>query len=342
MPIPSPVFYPPFNITRISHTVLTSRDPARSRDFYTEVYGLIVTEEDGDVVYLRGIEEACHHSLVLKRADAEPVCETVGFRVLTEEELEKAEQFFIAENLAPHWVETPYQGRTLRVSDPNGVPLEFCARMDRVNRADSDHNAHKGACGLRFDHMQLHAADVVSAFDLYNRLGFRVSDYMTAQGGNNVLGVFSYRKDIPWDIVFLAGRGPRMHHFAYVTRSFQNMMRACDITGQMGYGDAVERGPGRHTMGHVQFVYIRDPDGHRCEILLDAPHQMLDMEIEPVEWDVSGIHQGGWGLPAQRTWFEEASNFPGVKTAAPENAGAPFSLEDYVEQRAAQTRASQH
>ena len=79
MPIPSPVFYPPFNITRISHTVLTIRDPARSRDFYMEVYGLVVTEEDGDVVYLRGIEEACHHRLVLKRTDAEPVCEAVGF-----------------------------------------------------------------------------------------------------------------------------------------------------------------------------------------------------------------------------------------------------------------------
>jgi catechol 2,3-dioxygenase len=34
MPLPKPVYYPPFNVTRSSHAVITSRDLEASRDFY--------------------------------------------------------------------------------------------------------------------------------------------------------------------------------------------------------------------------------------------------------------------------------------------------------------------
>ena len=61
MHIPKPVFHPTFNITRASHVVMTVRDLAASKHFYTELIGLIVTEENSDTVYLRGLEEACHH-----------------------------------------------------------------------------------------------------------------------------------------------------------------------------------------------------------------------------------------------------------------------------------------
>ena len=63
MTLPAPVWKPAFNVTRASHVVLSVRDLRVSRQFYTEVIGLIVTREDDDALYLRGIEEACHHSL---------------------------------------------------------------------------------------------------------------------------------------------------------------------------------------------------------------------------------------------------------------------------------------
>jgi catechol 2,3-dioxygenase len=40
------------------------RDPSRSREFYTQVLGLVVSGEDRDTLYLRGVEERSHHSLV--------------------------------------------------------------------------------------------------------------------------------------------------------------------------------------------------------------------------------------------------------------------------------------
>src|ERR1700754_3482221 len=128
MSIPKPVFNPPFNVTRASHSVLTGKDLAVSRNFYVDLIGFIVSDEDKDAIYLRGVAEACHHSLVLKHA-SEPQAERIGMRCFTEEDLEKAKHYFEKAGLPAQWVERPYQGRTLHVSDPLGVPLEFCATM---------------------------------------------------------------------------------------------------------------------------------------------------------------------------------------------------------------------
>src|SRR5580658_3399820 len=65
--LPRPNYHPPFNITRASHSVLQVKDLAKSRAFYVDLIGLIVSDEDKDTIYLRGVAEVCHHSLVLKR-----------------------------------------------------------------------------------------------------------------------------------------------------------------------------------------------------------------------------------------------------------------------------------
>src|ERR1700682_4588701 len=80
--IPQTNFNPPFNITRASHLVFTARDLAASRDFYVEVLGLIVSDENADTIWLRGVEERGHHSLTLKRTTGQPSGERVGLRVL--------------------------------------------------------------------------------------------------------------------------------------------------------------------------------------------------------------------------------------------------------------------
>src|SRR5262245_36453544 len=80
----------PFNVTRASHVVRTVRDLARSRAFYVDMMGLVVTLEEKGTLYLRGLEEACHHSIVLKQSDGPLVCERVGMRVRSEDDLHKA------------------------------------------------------------------------------------------------------------------------------------------------------------------------------------------------------------------------------------------------------------
>jgi catechol 2,3-dioxygenase-like lactoylglutathione lyase family enzyme len=68
MPLRDPVFNPPFNIVRASHVELGVSDLAKSRAFYVDCLGYIVSDEDTDVLYLRGVEERNHHSVVLRKS----------------------------------------------------------------------------------------------------------------------------------------------------------------------------------------------------------------------------------------------------------------------------------
>lgn len=146
---------------------------------------------------------------------------------------------------------------------------------------------------------------------VYAGLGFRLSEYLVSDD-DELLGVFLQRKGNPHDIVLFRGDGPRFHHVAFTTVDTQTLLRACDVAGEMSFGARVERGSGRHEPGHALFVYMRDPDGHRVE-LFTTHYQMMDIELEPVRWDASDPAFGTpWGLPAQRSWHEDASPFSGL------------------------------
>ncbi len=332
MPIPVQVFDPPFRITRASHAILGVRDLKASRAFYTDVAGLVVTTETVDAIYLRGIEEACHHSLVLRRSDT-PDAGRIGLRVLTETDLDLAHAHFVAANLAPRWVEVPNQGRTLHVSDPVGTPLELCAQMPVVRRVLTKFSTWRGGAALRLDHYQILTPRVEQACAFYVSLGFKLTEFIGPPGPFAPAGVFLARKGNPHDIVFFHGAGPRLHHVAYVVPEMHNILTACDIAGELGYADCIERGPQRHGPGHAMFVYLRDPDGHRVE-LFNTHYQVMDMEIEPVRWDPKDALP--WGMPAQRSWHEEATLFAGVEPVAPPpGPGAmPMTLERYLEGKA--------
>ena len=208
MAIPKPNYNPPFNITRASHSVLHVKDLAKSRAFYVDLIGLIVSDEDKDTIYLRGVAEVCHHSLVLKRAGA-PQAERVGMRCFTEEDLEKAKSYFEKAGLPAQWVERPYQGRTLHVSDPLGLPLEFCATMTTKPRLMTSFEHHHGAVPHRIDHFRILVPDVQRELEFYTGLGFRLSEYIAPDGSDDPLFVFLQRKGNPHDIVFgqAPGRG---------------------------------------------------------------------------------------------------------------------------------------
>jgi catechol 2,3-dioxygenase len=319
----------PFNVTRASHAVLTVKDLGRSRAFYVDAIGLVVSDETRDALYLRGTEEAAHHSLVLKRTAGDPVCERVGLRVYTEDDLERAKAYFEKAGLPARWAEAPHQGRTLHVNDAVGTPLEFCATMETKPRMTVQFEKFKGAAPGRVDHFQILAPDVPKACAFYLDMGFRLSEYISPDGGEELLFVFMQRKGNPHDIVFANGTGPRFHHVAFTVAESHRLFQACDIAGALGFGKNLEHGPGRHGPGHALFVYFRDPDRHRIE-LFNTHYQMMDIENEPVRWDVSYTRSRAWGLPPRRQWHFEASRFAGVEPRDPAKKPDPFTLEKFL------------
>jgi catechol 2,3-dioxygenase len=324
MPLPNTVFRPQFAITRASHLVSVVTDLAASRAFYVDTIGLIVSDEDRRTLYLRGIEEGCHHSLVLKEGPR-PVCERVGMRVMTEEDLDLAQRYFAAAGLPTQWVEVPFQGRTLRTFDAVGTPLELCAQMQTEPRRIMDFDLHHGAFPQRLDHFQIFTPDVQGACEFYMGIGFRLSEYIVRDASDELRAVFLQRKGNPHDIVFVSAAEQRLHHVAFTTPEAHNLMYIADLCGKRGYGKGVERGPGRHFgPGYARYIYLRDPDGHRIE-LFNNHYQTIDMEDEPIRWEASHLNRlGVWGPGPPASWLNEASAFAETRqpAAAPDRMRA--------------------
>jgi catechol 2,3-dioxygenase len=198
----------------------------------------------------------------------------------------------------------------------------------------------KGAAPARIDHVQVHAADIVVASDFYLELGFRISEYASEDGTLNspLRSIFLARKGNANDIVLLRNEGPRLHHVAYVVHDASTtLMRVCDVAAAMGTSHSVEWGPGRHGLGNEQFLYLRDPDGHRVE-LLSHPYQLIDPEDECYGWstDNPGIAHL-WGPGAPDSWRRQASPFRGIETRLPVS---PSAREPRPAQTAARLGAS--
>ena len=341
MAIPQTNFKPPFNITRASHLVLTAQDLAASKAFYTEVIGLLVSDEDANTLWLRGVEERQHHSLTLKKTTGEPSCEAVGMHVFDEEDLDKAKSHFDKTGISSKLIDVPFQGRTLRYSDNMGTVVDLVATMQQQPRDHVAVHTHKGARALRMDHYQVLVPDPTAAAKFYCDLGFRISDYLVVEGTDINVGIFLYRKNNPWDIVFLHRRGPQFHHCGYVVESMFDLIRGLDCAGNVGFAECIEHGPGRHGHGHAYYCYVRDPDGHRTELLLPGV-QIVDRYDEPVACPLEANSVGNrWGFPPPASWFEEAAPFVGAKIVRPPFEGEPLTLEKYLGEKSWRRAAGQ-
>jgi catechol 2,3-dioxygenase len=186
MSLPTTNFDPGFRITRASHVVLTVRDLAASRRFYEKVIGLILTAEENDTLYFRGVEEACHHSLVLRKG-GDVACARLGLRVFMDTDLDKLKAFFEAHGCTTAWAEVPHQGRTLHAADPAGTPLEFCATMPVMPRMITKFTRHAGGSALRLDHYQVLTPEVRKTCEFYMAAGFRLSEYIAPSDRKSVV-----------------------------------------------------------------------------------------------------------------------------------------------------------
>lgn len=327
LPITNPT--PAFTLTRASHVTLGVTDLEASRDFYRDVIGLVVTEETDTTIYLRGLEEASHHSLILERS-VEAKARHIGLRVRTDADIDAAQAFCATNNLVHRRVERDHQGKTLQFTDPVGTQIELTSCMDVVERKMQHYQDFVAGAPQRLDHFQVVTHDVRKATDFWTHLGMRMSEYTATDGTDELWGTWMEIKGNTHDLVFTNGRGPRLHHFAYAVPDGSSLLHAADVAGALGFGDEIDRGPGRHGISNALFLYLRDPDQHRIE-LFNTHYQFIDLETPPIRWDVSNARRSQlWGLPASRRWFYEASEFPGQPVHEPLLQASPSTLEDVL------------
>ncbi|WP_240376810.1 3,4-dihydroxyphenylacetate 2,3-dioxygenase [Bacillus piscicola] len=304
-----------FDIIRTGRAVLHVTDLEKSREFY-DALGFIETESDSENIFYRSIEDHNHHCLWLKKKP-EAAVEAISYKVASEKDLDELETHFKNEGNEVKWMEKGTQkaiGRTLRVQDLSGLPVEFYAEMDQAERMLQKFHLHKGAKVQRIDHFNCAVPDVEKAYDYYTKeLGFACSEY-TANEEDRIWAAWLHRKPSVHDVAFMNSKGPRLHHIGFWLKDPLSLIDACDVLASMGLGKSIERGPGRHGLSNAFFLYLRDPDGHRIE-LYNGDYLTSDPDFNPIRWDLDDpMRQTFWGHEAPDSWFEEASEVLDVKT----------------------------
>lgn len=313
-----------FDIIRCARVILHVTDLERSRAFY-EALGFVLTEEDEDTLYFRGLEEHNHHSLALRKGPI-PAVEVLSFKVRSEEDLDKIARVFEESGAKIKWLEKGSQralGRALRVQDISGLPIEFYAEMEGAERLLQRYDLYRGAKVQRIDHFNCAVPDVQKAYDFYTeKLGFSCSEYTEDDEGNNWAS-WLHRKPNVHDIAFMNGVGPRMHHIGFWLQDPMSLINGCDVLAALGYADAIERGPGRHGLSNAFFLYLRDPDGHRIELYF-GDYLTSDPDFKPIKWNLEDPRrQTFWGHKTPNSWFDETSTVLDIITGEPVQTKEP-------------------
>jgi len=307
MAIPVPTAPAP-DILRCAYMEIVVTDLKKSREFYVDVLGLVVTEENDQEIYLRTFEEFIHHNLVLRQGPVAAVA-AFSYRVRTPEDLDKAVAFY--EELGCEVRRNPNGftkgiGDSVRVVDPLGFPVEYFHEVEHVDRLAWRYDLYGPGALVRLDHFNQVTPDVPTATAFQESLGFRVTESIKDEDGV-VYASWMRRKSTVHDTAMTGGNGPRMHHIAFSTHEKHNILAICDKLGALRISDKIERGPGRHGVSNAFYLYLIDPDGHRVEIYTQD-YYTGDPDNPEVVWDVhDNQRRDFWGNPVVPSWYTEAS-----------------------------------
>ncbi|HET8927052.1 MAG TPA: 3,4-dihydroxyphenylacetate 2,3-dioxygenase [Microbacterium sp.] len=306
-PTPTPTSPAP-DILRCASMEIVVTDLAASREFYVDVLGLTVTEEDEETIYLRSLEEFIHHNLVLRKGPVAAVA-AFSFRVRTPEDLDNAVAFYEELGCEVRRSKDGFVkgfGDSVRVVDPLGFPYEFFHDVEHVERLAWRYDLYSPGALVRLDHFNQVTPDVPRATKFMQDLGFRVTEDIQDEDGT-VYAAWMRRKPTVHDTAMTGGDGPRMHHVAFSTHEKHNILAICDKMGALRISDRIERGPGRHGVSNAFYLYLRDPDGHRVEIYTQD-YYTGDPDNPVVTWDVhDNQRRDFWGNPVVPSWYTDAS-----------------------------------
>jgi 3,4-dihydroxyphenylacetate 2,3-dioxygenase len=299
------------SITRAGHIEYRVTDLGRAREFYVDALGFVEVDRDDEHLYLGGLEEREHHSLVIKLAESSGVTH-LAFRVAAPDALEQVARLHADAGRPVRWLPEGYergQGRAVRVQDPTGLPLEFYHAMDARPRLLQHFELYRGAAVMRLDHFNCQVAQVQAAYDWFTqKLGFACSELtLTEDQPPSLWAAWLHRKQNVHDIALMNGVGPRLHHAGFWVGDQLSVLRSCDVLASSGFAANIERGPGRHGLSNAFFVYLRDPDGNRIE-LYASDYLIPDPDWEPIRWSINDPRRATfWGHKPPASWFDEAS-----------------------------------
>jgi len=215
----------------------------------------------------------------------------------------------------------PGGGSVVRLTDPNGFPVEVIADKARVaglphgvrdpwntmtarGRPGAPKRVAAGAAHVvRLGHVVLGVNDTAESWEWYRaRFGVLMSDEVRAPNGALAAAFIRCdRGDDPADhhtlnFAAIPGRPPAFHHAAFEVADLDDLMAGHEHLKQAGYRH--DWGVGRHILGSQVFDYWKDPWGHRVEHWTDGDVFTADAPTGVNDLGVMMGQQWGPGSPA--------------------------------------------
>lgn len=280
---------PSFRYEKLGYAALNVTNLDRSVAFYRDLLGLDLVEQGESVAYLRCNSD--HHNLVLYRSEMAGL-KRVANQMASPEDLTRAYEFYIAEDLHPVWLDMDEchalkQGPTFRVREPqSGVLFEF---YDRITQLALPYRPTQTKIA-RLGHVVVGTRNYEKAVHNLNTLfNFAISDFVD--------GKFSWMRCFPNPLhhTFAIGNSDRnhLHHVNFMVTDIDDIGKALNRLQKAGVD--VVFGPGRHLPSTSIFLYFLDPDGLTIEFsfgmeeLPEASARLPRMlEMHPNTMDIWG------------------------------------------------------
>lgn len=305
---------PCFDVAHLGHVEVLTDKFDESLDFFTRVYGLKLSAQEGDSAYLRAWDDYEFHTLKLTKSDTTGVAH-IGYRVSSEAALERRVKVIEASGYKVHgWVEGDLgHGRAFRFEDPFGHVFELYWDTVKYAPSEDDKPALKnmssrfhaqGVSPRRIDHLNLLASDVTQFRDfMMTCLGSRVTEQIRLNNGR-LGGCWFTINNKTYDLACTEehGRGEnRLHHVTYAVDQREDILRAADIFLENGVH--IETGPHKHAIQGTFFLYVWEPAGNRVELANAGARLILQPDWETVTWTEDERKRGqAWGLKTIETF----------------------------------------
>ena len=304
---------PSFDVAHLGHVEMLTNRFEDSLDFFTRVYGLKPSAQDGQSAWLRAWDDYEFHTLKLTRAETTGVGH-IGYRCASPAALARRVAAIEASGYPViGWVDgDPGHGPAFRFADPFGHVFElyyetrWYAPQDDAERAalKNTASAFSGAAPRRIDHLNLLAADVTE-FRRFMELclGARVTEMIRLDNGR-IGGCWFTVNNKTYDLACTEEHGHghgRLHHVTYATDQREDILRAADIFLQNGVH--IETGPHKHAIQGTFFLYVWEPAGNRVELANAGARLILAPDWQPVVWTETDRRKGqAWGLKTIETF----------------------------------------
>ena len=315
---------PCFDIAHLAHVEIYTDRFDESLDFFTRVYGLKLSGDDGRSAYLRAWDDYEYHSLKLTRHSTTGIGH-VAYRAASAQALQRRVAAIEASGYKTlGWVDGDLgHGPAFRFEDPFGHVFEIYWETVRYEPPAHDRPALKnlasryhgqGAAPRRLDHLNL-LADDVREFRRFMEtcLGSRVTEMIQLDNGR-IGGCWFTVNNKTYDLACTEEHGKgvgRLHHVTYATDTREDILRAADIFLENGVH--IETGPHKHAIQGTFFLYVWEPAGNRVELANAGARLILAPDWEPVVWTEADRRKGqAWGLKTIETFHTHGT--PPVKT----------------------------